>query len=45
MGRVYHNVAEHLVEHDPFSASISFGKLICVFIFRNISATLPSGVK
>ena len=25
--------------------SISFGKLICVFIFRNISATFPSGVK
>ena len=23
---------------------MSFGKLICVFIFRNISATFPSGV-
>ena len=24
---------------------MSFGELICVYIFRNISATFPSGVK
>ena len=29
----------------PFNCSINLGQLSPVYIFRNISATLPSGVK
>ena len=29
----------------PFNCSISFGQLRPVYIFRNINATFPSGVK
>lgn len=43
--RIYYHVAEYLVVYVPFSCSISFGQLSPVYIFRNIRATSPSGVK
>lgn len=43
--RIYYHVAEYLVVYVPFSCSISFGQLSPVYIFRNIRATFPSGVK
>lgn len=43
--RIYYHVAEYLVVYVPFSCSISFGQLSPVYIFRDIRATFPSGVK
>ena len=43
--RIYYHVAEYLVVDVPFSCSISFGQLSPVYVFRNIRATFPSGVR
>lgn len=43
--RIYYHVAEYLVVYVPFSCSSSLGQLSPVYIFRNIRATFPSGVK
>ena len=44
-GRIYYHVAEYMVVDVPFNCSISFGQLSPVYIFKNIRATFPSGVK
>ena len=43
--RIYYHVAEYLVADVPFICSSSLGQLSPVYIFRNIRATFPSGVK
>ena len=45
MHRDYPHTAEQIVVDLPFNCSSSFGLLRPVYIFRKISATLPSGVK